>query len=146
MQAHRSGQELLGCRRSLYAGTAPRAVTGPPRFLGEPSRGYAIVPVTPDDPSRLACRGVSGAAPRIIKLRTSSLRISRLNSVASPLAVYASRRALPHAMQHSLPAGGLRLCRTGFDPAGSHERFLAHRFLLYQDLSWRNITNPSWSS
>ena len=72
----------------------------------------------PDDPSRFAHRGVSGAAPRITTLRTPSLRISRLNSVASPLAVYASRRALPHAMQHSLPAGRLRLCRAGFEPAG----------------------------
>ena len=43
---------------------------------------------------------------------------SRMRDASSP-AVYASRRALPHAMQDSLPAGGLRLCRAGVEPAGS---------------------------
>ena len=74
---------------------------------------------TPADPLRLAYGGASGAAPAIIRTKASTLRISRLNSVASPPAVYASRRALPHAMQHSLPAGGLRPCRAGVEPAGS---------------------------
>ena len=63
--------------------------------------------LTPDDPWRLALGGASGAAPAITKTKASTLRISRLNSVASPPAVYASRRALPHAMQHALPAGWL---------------------------------------
>ena len=40
-------------------------------------------------------------------------------SDASSPAVYASRRALPLAMQDSLPAGGLRLCRAGVEPAGA---------------------------
>ena len=85
---------------------------------------------TPDDPLRLACGGASGAAPANYRTKASTLPISRLNSVASPSAVYASRRALPHAMQHSLPAGGLRLCRTGVEPAGSRCKVSAHRFLL----------------
>ena len=42
----------------------------------------------------------------------------------------ASRRALPHAMQHSLPAGGLRLYRAGVNPAGSRCKGSTHRFLL----------------
>ena len=86
--------------------------------------------LTPDDPLRLACSGARGAAPAIIKTKASTLRISRFNSVASPPAVYASRRALPHAMQHSLPAGGLRLCRAGVEPAGSRCKVSAHRILL----------------
>ena len=63
--------------------------------------------LTPDDPWRLALGGASGGAPATIRTKASTLRNSRLNSVASPPAVYASRRALPHAMQHSLPAGWL---------------------------------------
>ena len=86
--------------------------------------------LTPDDPLRLACSGAPGAAPAIIKTKASTLRISRLNSVASPPAVYASRRALPHAMQHSLPAGGLRLYRASVNPAGSRCKGSTHRFLL----------------
>lgn len=38
---------------------------------------------------------------------------------ASSSAVYASRMTLPPSMQDSLPAGELRLCRTGVEPAGS---------------------------
>ena len=49
---------------------------------------------------------------------------------ASSPAVYASRRALPHAMQDSLPAGGLRLCRAGVEPAGSLREVSAHVILL----------------
>ena len=49
---------------------------------------------------------------------------------ASSPAVYASRRALPHAMQDALPAGGLRLCRAGVEPAGSLREVSAHVILL----------------
>ena len=38
-------------------------------------------------------------------------------------ALYASPRALPRAMQNSLPAGGLHLCRAGGEPAGSLPEF-----------------------
>lgn len=85
---------------------------------------------TPDDPWRLAVGGASGAAPTLTTMKASSLRISRLISGALPPAVYASRRALPRAMQHSLPADGLRLCRTGVEPAGSQCKVSANRILL----------------
>ena len=39
-------------------------------------------------------------------------------AIASLPAVYASPRTLPYAVQHSLPAGVLRLYRTGVEPAG----------------------------
>ncbi|MEM1151627.1 MAG: transposase, partial [Pseudomonadota bacterium] len=41
-------------------------------------------------------------------------------------AVYASRPPLPTAMQDSLPAGGLRLCRAGIEPAGSLRTVSGH--------------------
>ena len=85
---------------------------------------------TPDDPSRLANSGASGAAPTHLTMKASSFRrISRLRDASSP-AVYASRRALPHAVQDSLPAGGLRLCRAGVEPAGSLREVSAHVILL----------------
>ena len=92
---------------------------GSPRFPGEPSRGYADVLRPRPTRQRLACSGARGAAPAERTTKASTIGISRLNSVASPPAVYASRRALLHAMQHSLLAGGLRLCRAGVEPAGS---------------------------
>ena len=85
--------------------------------------------LTPDGPWCLACRGASGAVPAIIRTRTPTLWVSRLNGVASPPAVYASRRTLPHAMQHALPAGGLRLCRAGVEPTGSQCKVSAHSLL-----------------
>ena len=85
---------------------------------------------TPDDPSRLAVSGASGTAPGRLTPKASSFRpISRLRDASSP-AVYASRRALPHAMQDSLPAGGLRLCRAGVEPAGSLREVSGHLILL----------------
>ena len=84
---------------------------------------------TPDDPLRLAVSGASGAAPTRLTMKASSFTISRLRDASSP-AVYASRRALPHAMQDSLPAGGLRLCRAGVEPAGSLREVSAHLILL----------------
>ena len=62
--------------------------------------------------------GASGAAPGIATARASSLELSGLNSGALSSPVYASRPALPLAMQDSVPAGGLRLCRAGVEPAG----------------------------
>ena len=95
---------------------------------------------TPDDPLHLACRGASGAAPRPNTPRASSVSmISRLTEPLSPHAVYASRRALPHAMQDSLPAGGLRLCRAGVEPAGSQRKVSVHVIPLsraYPVASW----------
>ena len=84
---------------------------------------------TPDDPLRLANSGASGTAHTHLTMKASSFVISRLRDASSP-AVYASRRALPHAMQDSLPAGGLRLCRAGVEPAGSLREVSGHRILL----------------
>ena len=84
---------------------------------------------TPDDPLHLAVSGASGAAPTQITMKASLIAISRLRDASSP-AVYASRRALPRAMQDSLSAGGLRLCRAGAEPAGSLRAVSGHLILL----------------
>ena len=96
----------------------------------------AIQPVTlrrsttPDDPLRLAYNGASGTAPTTLNNEgVVASPISRLHAASSP-AVYASRRALPHAMQDSLPAGGLRLCRAGVEPAGPRREVSVHVILL----------------
>ena len=93
---------------------------------------------TPDDPLRLATDGASGAAPGHLTPKASSLYRFRGYRDASSPAVYASRRASPHAMQDSLPARGLRLCR-----AGSRTRWIATRGLSsshppLQGFPWRN--------
>ena len=86
---------------------------------------------TPDDPLRLADGGASGAAPTRITMKASSIQTDfEAYPAASSPAVYASRRALPHAMQDSLPAGRLRLCRTGVEPAGSLREVSGHGILL----------------
>ena len=92
---------------------------GSPRFPSEPSRGYADVLRPRPIRQLLASSGAADAAPAERTTKASTIRISWLNSVASPPAVYASRHALPHAMQHALPAGRLGLCRAGVEPAGS---------------------------
>ncbi len=86
---------------------------------------------TPDDPLRLASHGASGTAPTRLTMKASSVYPFRgFFSAASSPAVYASRRALPLAAQDSLPAGGLRLYRTGVEPAGSLRKVSAHGILL----------------
>ncbi len=85
---------------------------------------------TPDDPLRLACNGASGAAPTRLTMKASSIYDFEASSAALSPAVYASRRALPLAMQDSLPAGWLRLCRAGVEPAGPLRKVSAHGILL----------------
>ena len=43
-------------------------------------------------------------------------------------------------MQHSLPAGGLRLCRAGVEPAGSRCKVSAHSHPPCQGFPWRTET------
>ena len=74
------------------------------------------VPATPADPVRLANSGGSGAAPAALKTKAPTATISTLKSTASLPTVYASRRTLPYAMQHSLPAGRLALTGWEFHP------------------------------
>ena len=85
---------------------------------------------TPDDPLRLTDNGASGTAPTRLTMKASSIDDFEAYPAASSPAVYASRRALPHAMQDSLPAGGLRLCRAGVEPAGSRRKVSVHDILL----------------
>ena len=118
--------------------------TGPPRFPGGPSTALQRSrdpgrPVTPRH------GGVSGAAPASTTTKAPSLAISRLNSAASLPAVYASRRTLPYAMQHALPAGWLAFAGRGSHPL---DRDVGFQFRLtslpppIQSLAWRNVNLP----
>jgi hypothetical protein len=79
---------------------------------------------TPVGPTPPGHNGDASAAPADSKTRAPTRKLSRLNHTASALAVYASPGLLPPPTQDSLrlPA---RLYRTGFEPAGSYERFLS---------------------
>jgi len=71
----------------------------------------------------------------------STFRISGLNHAACLLAVYASPRKSPSAVQHSLSAGG-HLCRAGFGPAGPSAKGFRSVSTAFQaspfpKLSWR---------
>ncbi len=116
-----------------------RAETGSPRFPGKPSRGFASF----SDPGRsiapCPCMRRAGAAPTARTMKAPTLRITRLHSDASPPAVYASRRAVPHAMPHSLPAGGRTFAGRGSNPQACDERFHPTSwFPPLQGLAWRN--------
>ena len=89
---------------------------------------------TPDDPLRLATSGASGAAPTQLTMKASSLDRFRGCTPLHHLLSTSSRRALPHAVQDSLPAGGLRLCRAGVEPAGSRREVSVHGILLSRAL------------
>ncbi len=126
------GMGQVPCRGLIgQAGLSPssrrHARTKPPRFPGGPSRSFATVPRSRS--ARLACSGVSGAATAFTKTKAPALRISGLNSVASLLAVYASRPALPHATL----ASGWRAAPL---PGGSSTRWTASK-------SFRHIMTSS---
>lgn len=139
----------LGTRAGafLLAGhptTAPSHVdsTGPPRFPDEPSRGFAIAfgprPARP----RLAFPGADGAAPTVLTMKAPTKRAFRgsITPLRHPLCtIHDDRSRAP--CNNTLPAGGLHLCRTGVEPAGSLQEVSAHRHSPLQDLSWRNNTS-----
>ena len=107
---------------------------GPLRFPGDPFLDFAAFSGPGTSVKRLTHIGDSGAAPMTDKHKgtLAPIPISGLNSAASSPPVYASRRALPNATQHSLPAGGLGLCRARVEPAESRLRVSAisgHRIL-----------------
>ena len=85
---------------------------------------------TPDDPLRLAYNGASGAAPTRLTLKASSLSRFRgctpLRHLLSML--HDGRCRTP--CKDSLPAGELRLCRAGVEPAGPRREVSVHGILL----------------
>ena len=124
----------LDCSRwpSPFQRSCPRARAGSPRFPGDPSRDFAPVhdpgrPVAPRHSRRYRC------CPHTLNNEGVIIYDFEAYRGASSPAVYTSRRALPHAMQDSLPAGGLRRCRAGVEPAGSLREVSAH--VIYMDAS-----------
>jgi hypothetical protein len=90
---------------------------------------------TPAEPERPDRSGFPMLPPHPTRRRLRRSHDFEAYHRASVPAVYASRVMLPSPMQDSLPAGGLRLCREGVEPSGSHERFQVTSFLLSRTLS-----------
>lgn len=67
----------------------------------------------------LATDGHAGAAPAIQTAKASALADFGANPQLWHALPYASCVVLPPHMQGLLPAGGLRLCREGFEPSAS---------------------------
>ena len=77
---------------------------------GEPRFPFAHVLRPRPAPACLTLCGASGVAPALRTTKTPTIRtISRLNSMAFGLAVYASRCRLPFLAQDSLPGAGQAL-------------------------------------
>ena len=78
---------------------------------------------TPDDPSRLAARGASGAAPRLTTLKASSLQLSRLTAtLRHPLStLHDGRCRTPCKTRFRL--AGCTFAGRESNPLGSVERF-----------------------
>jgi len=97
--------------------------TGPPRFLGSPSRTFALL----SDPGRSGWPHLDGplsSIPTYLKNRDTSNRIvSRLYHTASVHPAYASSNALPHS--HARLGSGCWLGFTGRDsnPLNSNKWF-----------------------
>ena len=117
----------IGAGRGLWTKVLKR-VFGSDKVVGLPATLRRST--TPDDPSRLATDGAAGAAPRFDHPEGVVIGTLEAHCDASSPAVYASRRASPHAMQDSLPAGGLRLCRAGVEPAGQRRKVSDQLILL----------------
>ena len=129
VRARRGAPETLevGSRPGLLFSRPPQSpgssITwtrmGPLRSSGDPSRAFAPF----QDPGRA---NVSSPVPDTLMLpllpiqrRPRRYLISGLTCSFSTRSPYASGVALPPHPQGSLPAGGLRLCREGFEPSGS---------------------------
>jgi hypothetical protein len=88
-----------------------------------------------------AC-GTSGVAPALRTTKAPTIRtISRLNSMAFGLAVYASRCRLPFIAQDSLPGAGQALL-DGLLPARPQYKVSNHSIFLLIQASWRNLGRP----
>lgn len=87
--------------------------------------------------------GDADAALATYTAKAPARKLSRLNHTAFAFAVYASPGWLPPPTQDSLrlPA---RLYRTGFEPAGSTERFLNVSYISSPFLKLGLLGRPSW--
>ena len=120
----------------------PRETTGLPTFLRNPPVHLPCSP-TPVGSTPPGLHGDADAALATSTAKAPARKLSRLNHTAFALAVYASPRLLPLPTQDSLrlPA---RLYRTGFEPAGSAERFLNVSYISSPFLKLGLLGRPSW--
>ena len=109
-------------------------------YEGATTSCSACPSATPNDPSHLAPMRCFRYCPQAQHTKgVVGLHDFEAYRAASPPAVYASRQPLPAAVQDSLPAGGLRLCRAGVEPAGSRRKVSVHVIPLsraYPVASW----------
>ena len=106
---------------------------------GEPRFPFAHVLRPRPAPVCLTACGTSGVAPALRTTKAPTIRtISRLNSMAFGLAVYASRCRLPFIAQDSLPGAGQALL-DGLLPARSQHKVSNHSIFLLIQASWRNL-------
>jgi len=119
---------------------------GPPTFLGNP---LCLCPaLRPRQGRRTRPFGTSARPPLNPRRRPPRLDLSRLNHMASALAVYASQHGSPH--HHARLASGCRPGSAGRAsyPQSSYERFqscILHLILLSQ-ASWRKDSHLGPSS
>ncbi len=119
-RVHRQGLELV----TRYSGRdIAEETTGSPKFLGNPNCPFAHVLT---DPGRTACTRplrCSNMALGMPTAKAPTIGLSKLNSMAFGLAVYASQGGLPQP--DAKLASGRWSGATGraFHPQGSDERF-----------------------
>ena len=120
---------------------ASRETTGLPTFLRNPPMHLPCSP-TPVGPTSPDLSGDADAALATSTAKAPARKLSRLNHTAFALAVYASPGFLcPTQDSLRLPA---RLYRTGFEPAGSAERFLNVSYISSPFLNLGLLGRPSW--
>jgi hypothetical protein len=124
-----SGPGHLVSRRPICRHTLTRTQAGSHRFPGDPFHAFAPVqdPGRIDDPSPWRCRR---CCPRSTHSEGSSDDNFEATHAASAPAAYASRRASPHAMQGSLPAGWLTFTGRELNPLDRDERVQNFMFVL----------------
>jgi hypothetical protein len=130
--SQRSRRRTAG--QGLLCPTTPKSLnnmetTGSPTFPGNPNCAYALF----FDPGRTTCirpLRCSSTAPAQTTTRAPTLRLSRLNSKAWALAVYASQHGLLH--DHARLASGCWPDSTGraWVPAGCLRKVSDHVILL----------------
>ncbi len=119
-----------GPRRARFPNFA-----GTVKALRRPARAFPVPygSQTPAGPAGPRHGGPADAAPGPTRRRLQHGHDIGAQPRASVSAAYASRAASPPPMQGSLPAGGLRLCREGVEPSGTHRKVSGH-------IGWRDAT------
>lgn len=118
-QGCRGARSLWVSRRSNFPALSPMGASGISQVPRRPLLRLCDGPRPRTAPTGLALADGRMLPPGPTHRRRRHEHDFGATRAASSPAVYASRPPSPSAMQDSLPAGGLRLCRAGVEPAGS---------------------------